>query len=65
MNTIDIEVPLIAREAQAIKPLCGVADLAQAERVAEEFGGKERGPDRPGPGRAFVCYRRSMPGMVK
>lgn len=49
-KSIDITIPPLARAAQAIKPFSTVTDLAQAERVAEEFGGRVWGQVWPGPG---------------
>ncbi len=49
-SAIDIAVPPVAREEQAIKPFFTVADLAEAERVAEAFGGTVLGAIWPAPG---------------
>jgi len=47
---IDNEVPPVVRESQAIKPFFAVASLAEAERLAEELGGRVWGPVWPSPG---------------
>lgn len=47
---IVIEVPPVPREEQAIKPFFTVDNLAAAERIAEQCGGKVCGPVWPGPG---------------
>jgi len=47
---VDIEVPPVAREEQAIKPFFTVVTLAVAERVVEELGGRTLGQVWPGPG---------------
>lgn len=47
---IVIAVPPEPREEQAIKPYFTVASLAEAERRAEQCGGRVCGPVWPGPG---------------
>ena len=49
-DSINIDVPPAARDEQAIKPFFTVADLAEAERVAEQFGGRILGQVWPAPG---------------
>lgn len=47
---VQIAVPPVARESQAIKPFFTVASLEAAEAVATQQGGKPWGPVWPGPG---------------
>lgn len=47
---IVIASPPKAREEQAIKPFFTVASLEDAERAAEQCGGRAEGPVWPGPG---------------
>ena len=49
-SAIVIEVPPVPREEQAIKPFFTVADLAVAESLVVQLGGKVCGPIWPGPG---------------
>lgn len=49
-SSIVIEVPPEPRKQQAIKPFFTVADLAAAEAMAEECGGRAWGPPWAGPG---------------
>ena len=48
--SIDVAVPPVPRDRQAIRPFFTVESLAVAERIAEEGGGKVWGPVWPGPG---------------
>lgn len=56
-GAIAIAVPPEPREEQAIKPFFTVADLAAAEALAEQFGGRVCGPVWAGPGMSVrnVC----------
>lgn len=47
---IVIDVPPAPRENQAIKPFFTVADLAAAESLVEQLGGRVCGPPWRGPG---------------
>lgn len=49
-ESITIASPPVPREEQAIKPFFTVASLTEAERIAEDRGGKVWGPVWPGPG---------------
>jgi predicted enzyme related to lactoylglutathione lyase len=49
-DSIEIRVPPVPREEQAIKPFFTVQSLEAAERAAARLGGKICGPVWPGPG---------------
>lgn len=49
-DTIEIKVPPVPREEQAIKPFFTVQSLKDAEMAVEQYGGKVLGPVWPGPG---------------
>jgi len=49
-DSIQIEVPPVPREEQAIKPFFTVQSLRVAEEAVEKLGGRVHGPIWPGPG---------------
>jgi predicted enzyme related to lactoylglutathione lyase len=49
-DSIQVEVPPVPRESQAIKPFFTVLSLTVAEQAVEKLGGRVHGPIWPGPG---------------